>query len=42
MHKKKEVVQDVSLHDIDMANARPQVLRGRGGGGEDERIEGRK
>lgn len=24
VHKKKEVVQDVTLHDIDMANARPQ------------------
>ena len=24
MHKKKEIVQDVSLHDLDMANARPQ------------------
>merc|ERR1712178_414835 len=23
-HKKKEVVQDVTLHDLDMANARPQ------------------
>ena len=25
MHKKKEVVQDVTLHDLDAANARPQV-----------------
>ena len=24
MHKKKEVVQDVTLHDLDSANARPQ------------------
>ena len=24
MHKKKEVVQDVTLHDLDMSNARPQ------------------
>ena len=24
MHKKKQVVQDVSLHDLDAANARPQ------------------
>lgn len=24
MHKKKEVIQDVSLHDLDLANARPQ------------------
>ena len=24
VHKKKEIVQDVSLHDLDMANARPQ------------------
>merc|ERR1712178_336744 len=23
-HKKKEVVQDVTLHDLDMANAKPQ------------------
>jgi RuvB-like protein 1 (pontin 52) len=29
VHKKKEVVQDVSLHDLDVANARPQ------GGGND-------
>ena len=39
MHKKKEVVQDVSLHDIDMANARPQVRRRKGEGereGEEE------
>jgi DNA helicase TIP49 (TBP-interacting protein) len=26
VHKKKEVVQDVTLHDLDAANARPQVL----------------
>ena len=26
VHKKKEVVQDVTLHDLDVANARPQVL----------------
>ena len=25
VHKKKEVVQDVTLHDLDAANARPQV-----------------
>ena len=24
MHKKKEIVQDVTLHDLDIANARPQ------------------
>ncbi len=24
VHKKKEVVQDVTLHDLDVANARPQ------------------
>lgn len=24
MHKKKEVIQDVTLHDLDVANARPQ------------------
>lgn len=24
VHKKKEIVQDVSLHDLDIANARPQ------------------
>jgi len=24
VHKKKEVIQDVTLHDLDMANARPQ------------------
>jgi len=29
VHKKKEVIQDVSLHDLDVANARPQ------GGGSD-------
>lgn len=29
VHKKKEVVQDVTLHDLDMSNARPQ------GGGQD-------
>jgi RuvB-like protein 1 (pontin 52) len=26
VHKKKEVVQDVTLHDLDVANARPQVF----------------
>ncbi len=26
VHKKKEVVQDVTLHDLDVANAKPQVL----------------
>lgn len=25
VHKQKEVVQDVTLHDLDIANARPQV-----------------
>lgn len=25
MHKKKEIVQDVTLHDLDVANSRPQV-----------------
>ena len=24
VHKRKELVQDVTLHDLDMANARPQ------------------
>lgn len=24
MHKRKEVIQDVTLHDLDVANARPQ------------------
>ncbi len=24
VHKKKEVIQDVTLHDLDMANAQPQ------------------
>lgn len=24
VHKKKEVIQDVTLHDLDVANARPQ------------------
>lgn len=24
VHKKKEVIQDVTLHDLDTANARPQ------------------
>lgn len=24
VHKKKEIVQDVTLHDLDVANARPQ------------------
>lgn len=23
VHKKKEILQDVTLHDLDMANARP-------------------
>ena len=26
VHKKKEIVQDVTLHDLDVANARPQVI----------------
>jgi DNA helicase TIP49 (TBP-interacting protein) len=25
VHKKKEVIQDVTLHDLDAANARPQA-----------------
>ena len=25
VHKKKEIVQDVTLHDLDMSNAKPQV-----------------
>ena len=25
VHKKKEVIQDVTLHDLDVANARPQA-----------------
>ncbi len=29
VHKKKEVVQDVTLHDLDVANAKPQVLSSR-------------
>jgi len=29
VHKKKEVIQDVTLHDLDVANARPQVRRTR-------------
>jgi RuvB-like protein 1 (pontin 52) len=24
VHKKKEIIQDVTLHDLDVANARPQ------------------
>jgi RuvB-like protein 1 len=24
VHKKKEIIQDISLHDLDVANARPQ------------------
>ena len=27
VHKKKEVIQDVTLHDLDVANARPQVSK---------------
>ncbi|NWI94504.1 RUVB1 protein, partial [Pitta sordida] len=27
VHKKKEIIQDVTLHDLDVANARPQVSR---------------
>lgn len=26
VHKRKEVIQDVTLHDLDAANAKPQVL----------------
>lgn len=26
VHKKKEIIQDVTLHDLDVANARPQVV----------------
>ena len=33
VHKKKEIVQDVTLHDLDIANARPQ-------GGQDVMIAG--
>jgi RuvB-like protein 1 (pontin 52) len=29
VHKKKEVIQDVTLHDLDVANARPQVSENR-------------
>lgn len=29
VHKKKEIIQDVTLHDLDVANARPQVLDSR-------------
>lgn len=29
VHKKKEIVQDVTLHDLDVANARPQVCKSR-------------
>lgn len=25
VHKKKEIIQDVTLHDLDVANAKPQV-----------------
>ena len=28
VHKTKEVVQDVTLHDLDMANAKPQGQQG--------------
>ncbi|GMT02815.1 hypothetical protein PENTCL1PPCAC_24989, partial [Pristionchus entomophagus] len=28
VHKQKEIVQDVTLHDLDVANARPQSTRG--------------
>ena len=28
VHKKKEVVQDVTLHDLDVANAQPQGGQG--------------
>ncbi|KAF8387138.1 ruvb-1, partial [Pristionchus pacificus] len=28
VHKQKEIVQDVTLHDLDVANARPQGTRG--------------
>jgi RuvB-like protein 1 (pontin 52) len=27
VHKKKEIVQDVTLHDLDMSNAKPQVMK---------------
>ncbi|PIO25059.1 hypothetical protein AB205_0000590 [Aquarana catesbeiana] len=27
VHKKKEVIQDVTLHDLDVANARPQIIK---------------
>ena len=29
VHKKKEVIQDVTLHDLDAANAKPQAGSGR-------------
>ena len=29
VHKKKEIVQDVTLHDLDMSNARPSPQGGR-------------
>jgi DNA helicase TIP49 (TBP-interacting protein) len=25
IHKKKEIIQDVTLHDLDVANAKPEV-----------------
>lgn len=25
VHKKKEIIQDLTLHDLDLANAKPQV-----------------
>ena len=28
VHKKKEIVQDVTLHDLDMSNAKPQGGQG--------------
>ncbi|MGH0114726.1 UNVERIFIED_CONTAM: hypothetical protein FKN15_043653 [Acipenser sinensis] len=27
VHKKKEIIQDVTLHDLDVANARPQIIK---------------
>jgi RuvB-like protein 1 (pontin 52) len=35
VHKKRQVVQDVTLHDLDVANASPSAGSGAGGGGKD-------
>ena len=47
VHKKKEVIQDVTLHDLDVANARPQVKKERkkdvkGKGGKERKREREK